>query len=62
MHVDAVEIRGESIIKFAFHGTHEEQAALLKALVDRGHEVFEFREQQADLEDVFMQLTTGALN
>lgn len=62
LHVDSVEVHGEESVRFAFHGTHEEQAELLKALVGRGHLIYEFREEQADLEDVFMQLTTGALN
>jgi ABC-2 type transport system ATP-binding protein len=61
-NVERPEVRGENHLSFAYHGTHDEQALLLKALIDKGFMVYEFREEQADLEDVFMQLTTGALN
>jgi hypothetical protein len=31
-------------------------------LVQGGHGLLDFREEQADLEDVFLKLTTGAVN
>ncbi len=45
-----------------FSGTDEEQADLLKALVNQGHRIIGFNEDHADLEDVFLKLTTGAVN
>ncbi len=51
---------GELRIDFA--GDNEGQAELVKALVDGGFKPIGFREHQADLEDVFLKLTTGAVN
>lgn len=45
-----------------FTGGDQEQAIFLKSLVDAGHQIVNFNEDQADLEDVFLKLTTGAVN
>jgi hypothetical protein len=34
---------------------------MLRALIEAGFEIAEFRSQQKSLEDVFMQVTTGAV-
>ncbi|MEQ1932461.1 MAG: ABC transporter ATP-binding protein [Fimbriimonadaceae bacterium] len=51
----------ESAMLVEFEGNHDQQADLLAALVRQGHRVLTFEEQQANLEDVFMRLTTGAV-
>jgi len=48
-------------LRVEFSGDQEAQADLLHALVYAGHRVVGFNEQQADLEDVFLKLTTGAV-
>lgn len=53
---------GAEIVKVDFEGNHEAQAELLRGLVLAGHQVIGFREEEADLEDVFLKLTTGAVN
>lgn len=40
----------------------DELADALTRLVQGGHRVWEFKEHQANLEDVFLKLTTGAVN
>ncbi len=60
-HVNSAQVAEEDLITLEFGGDHDEQAALLKAAIEAGHRVFDFREQQANLEDVFMRLTTGAV-
>ncbi len=45
-----------------FEGDPEAQAELLRGLVLAGHKVVGFAEEEADLEDVFLKLTTGAVN
>lgn len=49
-------------IKVEFHGSELDQAAILTSLVMAGHQVVSFEDQKVDLEDVFMTLTTGAVN
>ena len=49
-------------IRIEFAGDVEGQADLLTALVHRGCRISTFREDSADLEDVFLKLTTGAVN
>lgn len=44
-----------------FSGNQEQQADLVASLVQNGFKVIGFVEEQADLEDVFMKLTTGAV-
>ncbi len=49
-------------LKIDFNGDLEAQAELLRQLVTDGYKVTAFREEQADLEDVFLKLTKGAVN
>jgi len=58
----AATTHGESGIRVDFNGDPEAQAEVVRALVQGGHGVLDFREEQADLEDVFLKLTTGAVN
>jgi len=53
---------GDGEVRIEFTGDTESQANLLKTLIDRGIRVVSLREEQADLEDVFLKLTTGAVN
>jgi ABC-2 type transport system ATP-binding protein len=48
-------------VRIEFTGDHDAQAELLKALIHSGHRVIGLEEEQADLEDVFLKLTTGAV-
>lgn len=61
-HVLSVHGLSPTHLKIEFGGTEQDQAELLKGLVDNGFMVVEFREDAADLEDVFMKVTTGAVN
>jgi ABC-2 type transport system ATP-binding protein len=60
--VQDVVISDEKSLKVEFNGDFDEQSALLKILLDHQIRVLEFREDSADLEDVFLSLTTGAVN
>jgi ABC-2 type transport system ATP-binding protein len=60
--VTAVEKVEDGRLAIEFAGTLDDQADLLHALVVAGHRVVDFRERQADLEDVFLKVTTGAVN
>jgi len=51
----------EDAIVVGFQGELEDQACLLTELIGHGHKVIDFREEQADLEDVFLRITTGAV-
>jgi ABC-2 type transport system ATP-binding protein len=59
--VTSAESAVDGEIRIEFSGDQESQADLLRALVEAGHRVVGFTEQQADLEDVFLKLTTGAV-
>lgn len=61
-HVIEAQVSGEGTVRVDYAGDHEAQAALLKVLIDGGQRVITLQEQQADLEDVFLRLTTGAVN
>ncbi len=61
-HVSATEFVNPNEFRFDFTGTPEDQAALLKAMIDGGFPVLEFLDEEADLEDLFMKVTKGALN
>lgn len=56
-----VETTRDGEIRLEFTGDMEHQADLLDKLVRAGHRVLSFEEEQADLEDVFLKLTTGAV-
>ncbi|HVL39442.1 MAG TPA: ABC transporter ATP-binding protein [Fimbriimonadaceae bacterium] len=60
--VGAAEAESADLLHVEFNGDQESQAELLTHLVLAGHKVLSFREDQADLEDVFLKLTTGAVN
>lgn len=51
---------GEFLVELA--GDDTDQAQFLKSMVDDGHQITNFSEDQANLEDVFLKLTTGAVN
>lgn len=60
-HVLSAQVVDEHHVHVEFNGGHEEQAEFLATLVDRKVRVVEFRELETNLEDVFMRLTTGAV-
>jgi ABC-2 type transport system ATP-binding protein len=55
------ETSGDGEVRLEFTGDQEQQANLLDHLVKAGHRVIGFHEEEADLEDVFLKLTTGAV-
>ena len=57
-----VEAVGPSSLHIEFDGEDEEQAALLEALLAKGMRILDFKERKFDLEDVFLEITTGAVN
>jgi ABC-2 type transport system ATP-binding protein len=61
-NVVQVDVNGESEVRVEFTGDDEAQSDLLITLVQRGYRVLAMREEEADLEDVFLKLTTGAVN
>jgi ABC-2 type transport system ATP-binding protein len=56
-----VERAHDGEIRVEFAGDAIQQADLLEDLIKAGHRVIGFSEEQADLEDVFLKLTTGAV-
>ena len=61
-HVLGIQETGDGELTIDYMGDHEAQADLLSELIRRGFRVITMREEQADLEDVFLKLTTGAVN
>jgi len=61
-HVLNAQESGDGELTVDYTGDHEAQADLLSALIGRGFRIVTLREEQADLEDVFLKLTTGAVN
>jgi len=61
-HVLGVKVTGPSSMQIEFSGDDSEQAHLLQSLMASGIKVLDFREKHVDLEDVFLQITTGAVN
>jgi ABC-2 type transport system ATP-binding protein len=59
--VTGTRLEADGRIIVEFDGGDEEAAHLLKVLVENRYPVVEFREEVADLEDVFMKVTTGAV-
>jgi len=49
-------------IRIEYAAGQDGQADVLEKLVHGGFRIYGFREEQADLEDVFLKLTTGAVN
>jgi ABC-2 type transport system ATP-binding protein len=60
-HVQGCELAGDGEIRLEFSSTEDDQAALLANIVGKGFRIVGFREEEADLEDVFLKLTTGAV-
>ncbi|MCQ6557828.1 ABC transporter ATP-binding protein [Paenibacillus mendelii] len=52
-------MRDESGIHVHYEGQDEEQAGLIKSLVENGFRVVSFSEAQTNLEDVFLEITKG---
>lgn len=61
-HVVAAQATRDGELRIDFAGDNEAQADLVAALVQGGYRLVGFREHHADLEDVFLKLTTGAVN
>lgn len=60
-HVLGAHLEDEHHVRVEFNGDHEQQAEMLAALVQANVKVVQFHEEHANLEDVFMRLTTGAV-
>lgn len=61
-NVSSTQFLSPNEFRFDFTGTMEDQALLLKAMIDAGFPIVEFMDEEANLEDLFMQVTKGALN
>lgn len=55
-------VLSETELRISFDGDDHAQVATLKSLIEQGLPVVSFQEAEADLQDVFLQLTTGAVN
>lgn len=62
VNVQKCEVVGTTEIVVELMGDDVEQATFLKTIIDAGHQITNFSEDQANLEDVFLKLTTGAVN
>lgn len=51
----------DQIVRFQFTGDHAQQAQLLRQLVQEGFDILQFQTESRSLEDVFLQITTGAV-
>lgn len=60
--VNNTYLMGASTVKVDFSGSDQDQVAMLRSMVTAGFPVLSFQEQGADLEDVFLKVTKGALN
>ncbi len=60
-HVLGAHLADEHHLRVEFNGDHEQQSELLAALIQANIKVVQFHEEHANLEDVFMRLTTGAV-
>jgi ABC-2 type transport system ATP-binding protein len=60
-HVQSVELAGDGELRVEFHGDAADQADLLSAIIRADFKIIAFKEEEADLEDVFLKLTTGAV-
>jgi ABC-2 type transport system ATP-binding protein len=58
--VQSIRVEGEHVL-FTHDGGREEQSELLRQLIQAGFRIDEFATQQKTLEDVFMQVTRGAV-
>jgi ABC-2 type transport system ATP-binding protein len=48
---------GSTRLEVAFDGTPDDQAALLRAMIDAGHRVAGFTQATSDLEEIFLKVT-----
>lgn len=60
--VQSARAHDATSVAIEFLGGLEEQADLLDAVIRQGYRVVGFSEEHVDLEDVFLRLTTGAVN
>jgi len=58
--VEAARLNGDEVMA-EVNGDDEALCALLAALVGRGHRVIEFKQQRANLEEIFMSVTKGVV-
>jgi len=56
--VEAARLNGDEVMA-ELNGDDEALCALLATLVGRGHRVIEFKQQRANLEEIFMSVTKG---
>jgi ABC-2 type transport system ATP-binding protein len=57
---DIAEVtKNETVIHFSHPGDRRVEASILKAMIEAGFEVAEFRSHERSLEDVFMNVTQG---
>jgi ABC-2 type transport system ATP-binding protein len=54
-------LKGGGAVEFELSGGERAQAALLRAVIEAGYDVLEFAAHAESLEDVFMKITTGAV-
>ena len=58
--VEEARLNGDEVVA-EVNGGDEEVSDLLAALVRRGHRVIEFKQQRANLEEIFMSVTKGVV-
>jgi ABC-2 type transport system ATP-binding protein len=58
--VAAIQVT-DRIVRFQFAAAADDQARLLRSLVNEGFDVLQFHTEARSLEDVFLQVTTGAV-
>jgi len=58
--VEEARLNGDEVVA-EVNGDDEEVSDLLTALVRRGHRVVEFKQQRANLEEIFMSVTKGVV-
>ncbi len=58
--VEQIAVEGE-LVHFSHQGDRRDEAALLREMVQAGYQIVEFGCKQKSLEDVFMQVTRGAV-
>jgi ABC-2 type transport system ATP-binding protein len=58
--VEEARLNGDEVVA-EVNGGDEEVSDLLAALVGRGHRVIEFKQQRANLEEIFMSVTKGVV-
>lgn len=61
-NVTAATCGEDGALTVEFDGDDDAQAALLEGLVSSGTRLIEFHQEHANLQDVFIHLTTGAVN